>query len=74
MQDGYDKIMQGDLLPEQVAVRRYVPRRWNPTAQNSNTGRNQFKPARDPMMELDQLGPLRNKDETAEKSSTENTS
>ena len=71
-QDGYDKIMQGDLLPEQVAVRRYVPRRWNPTAQNSNTGRNQFKPARDHMMELDQLGPLRS-GETAEKSNTENT-
>ena len=72
-QDGYDKIMQGDLLPEQVAVRRYVPRRWNPTVQNSNTGRNHFKPARDPMMELDQLGSLRT-GETADRSSKENTS
>ena len=74
--DDHDKIIQGDLLPEQVAVRRYVPRRWDPTTQNPNNGRNQFKPvitAGGLERQLDQISTLREINEMAitDNSSTE---
>ena len=38
--------MSEDLLPVEVAVRRYIPARWNPNDnKNTRNGRNQFQAA-----------------------------
>ena len=60
--EDYDKIIKADLLPEGVAVRRYIPRKWDPNNKNSNMGRNQFKPAVEVSSyetQLDEIGSLR---------------
>lgn len=44
--EDYEKIMQTDLLPEEVEVRKYIPRRWTPDDnQHPRMGRSQFKSA-----------------------------
>ena len=60
--EDYEKIMSADLLPVEVAVRRYIPARWNPNDnKNTRNGRNQFQSAdarnkyRDAEAELNQL-------------------
>lgn len=73
--DDYEKIIQADLLPEQVAVRRYIPPKWDPSVKNPRTGRNQFKPAdeishAERLEQLDQIGSLRESKNEAPMQST----
>ena len=40
----YDKILSGEFLPEGIAVRQFIPRRWNPDRKASISGmQNQFR-------------------------------
>ena len=50
-QEDYDKIMEAEILPEQVAVRRYIPSKWTPPNDRQGNTANQFKRAE---RELDQ--------------------
>ena len=41
-QEDYDRIMDAEILPAQVAVRRYIPTKWTPPTPNDKKP-NQFK-------------------------------
>ena len=44
-QDNYDLILEGSLLPEGVAARRFIPPKWNPDSEKSKITKGQLSEA-----------------------------